>query len=154
MTSQHSQYLESKVLTASPHRLHLMLIEGAIRVGRQAEQELCAGKNAAATARLMRMLDIVGELLVGVRQTRSETNDKLAALYWFVFRRVSEATINADAAALTEVMRILEFERETWQAVCDKLAASDNAPAAAPTPTHAFGAARLAVSMTGLSLEA
>ncbi|MCI0332224.1 MAG: flagellar export chaperone FliS [Planctomycetes bacterium] len=154
MTSQHSQYLESKVLTAPPQRLHLMLIEGALRFGRQAEQELRAGNNAAATARLTRMLDIVGELLVGVRQTKSETNDKLATLYWFVFRRVSEAMINADAAALTEVMRILELERETWQTVCEKLAANGSTRATAPTPTHDFGAAHPAAPMTGLSLEA
>ena len=45
---QHSTYLESKVLTAPPQRLHLMLIEGAIRFGRQAEELLRKGERAAA----------------------------------------------------------------------------------------------------------
>ena len=69
----------------------------------------------------MRVLDIVGEMLAGVRQTKSELNDKLADLYWFLFRRVSEAKINSDAAALAEVLQLLEFERQTWQKVCEKL---------------------------------
>src|SRR5688572_7145779 len=120
MTPQHSHYLESKVLTAPPQRLHLMLIEGAIRFGRQAEAELHAGKQASAAGPLMRMLDIAGDLLAGVRQNKGELNHKLAGVYWFIFRRASEATMYSDAVALAEVLRLLEFERETWQKVCEK----------------------------------
>jgi flagellar protein FliS len=154
MTSQHSQYLESKVLTAPPQRLHLMLIEGAIRFGRQAEQELDAGNHAAATGPLIRVLDIVGELLVGVRKTQSELNDKLASVYWFIFRRVSEATMDADAAALAEVLQLLEFERETWQKVCEKLSPNSGSPATVPPPSHAFGAAQSTMPISGISLQA
>jgi flagellar protein FliS len=150
--TQRSQYLESKVLTAPPHRLHLMLIEGAIRFGRQAEAELQAG-NPAAVQPMMRVLDIVGELLAGIRQNKGELNDKLAAVYWFIFRRISEATMYSDAAALAEVLRLLEFERETWQKVGEKLGASGETPAAVPPP-HAFGAARAATSISGISLQA
>jgi flagellar protein FliS len=152
MTPQHAQYLESKILTSPPHRLHLMLIEGAIRFGRQAEAELHAGDQAAASRPMMRMLDIVGELLAGVRQTRSELNDKLAGVYWFIFRRVSEATMYSDAAALADVMRLLEFERETWQKVCEKLGATGDSSAA--LPSHAIGAARTMAPKAGISLQA
>ena len=67
---QHSTYLESKVLTASPQRLHLMLIEGAIRFGRQAEESLRKGERAAAATPLLHMIDIVGELLAAVARIR------------------------------------------------------------------------------------
>ena len=154
MTLQHSQYLESKVLTAPPQRLHLMLIEGAIRFGRQAEQELLAGSHANAAGPLMRVLDIVGELLAGVRRTKSELNDKLASVYWFIFRRVSEATMHADAAALAEVLRLLEFERETWQKVCEKLGANSGSLVAVPPPSQAFGAAQSTLPISGISLQA
>jgi len=152
MKPQQSQYLESKVLTAPPQRLHLMLIEGGLRFARQAEQELQAGNNVAAAGSLMRLLDIVGEMLVGVRQNKSEINNKLAAVYWFVFRRVSEATMGGDTVALAEVLQILEFERETWQKVCEKFGSTANA--VVPPPPHVFGAAQTAAPMTGLSLEA
>ena len=154
MKSQHAQYLESKVLTAPPQRLHLMLIEGAIRFGRQAEQELLAGSHANAAEPLMRVLDIVGELLAGVRQTKSDINDKLATVYWFIFRRVSEATMYADTTALTEVLRLLEFERETWQKVCEKLGANSGSPTTVPPPSHAFGVAQSTSQVSGVSLQA
>ena len=47
---QKSSYLESKVLTAPPHRLHLMLIEGAIRFGRQADEALQRGEHGRRRA--------------------------------------------------------------------------------------------------------
>jgi flagellar protein FliS len=137
-----SAYLESKVLTAPPHRLHLMLVEGAIRFGRQAEQALGRGDQPAAAAALLRVIDIAGELLSGVRVNKSSLNKKLADLYWFVFRRVSEAKINTDAAALAEALRILEYERQTWQLVCEKLAGEVD-------KRHGIGG-----SQSSLSLEA
>jgi len=154
MTPQHSQYLVSKILTAPPQRLHLMLIDGAIRFGRQAEQELSAGNPTNANASLTRVLDIVGELLAGVRKTKSELNNKLSAVYWFIFRRVSEATVYGDSAALAEVLRLLEFERETWQKVCEKLGASGGTPATVPPTSHVFDAMRSAAPISGISLQA
>ena len=119
--AQHSQYLESKVLTAPPYRLHLMLIEGAIRFGHQAEDALRRGDPLAAASPLLRVIDIVGEMLAGVRGQNSDINKTLADLYWFLFLRVSEAKIGSDAEKLADAMRLLEFERQTWQQVCDKL---------------------------------
>jgi flagellar protein FliS len=133
MAAQHSQYLESKVLTAPPHRLHLMLIEGAIRLGRQAEAALGRGEQSAAAAALLRVIDIVGEMLAGVRDQKTAVNEQLAKLYWFVFCRVIEAKINADQSALADAMRLLEYERQTWQLVCEKLStAADNRTSADP----------------------
>ncbi|MEX0613506.1 MAG: flagellar export chaperone FliS [Pirellulales bacterium] len=127
MSAQHSQYLEAKILTAPPNRLHLMLIEGAIRYGRQAEEALRRGDESAAAAPLLRVIDILGELVAGVRERESELNKKLADLYWFLFRRVTQAKINADMTALAETMQLLEYERQTWQLVCEKFAqASDH----------------------------
>jgi flagellar protein FliS len=120
MTKQHSQYLESKVLTAPPHRLQLMLIEGAIRFGRQAEELLRQGDTVGAATPLLRLIDIVGEMLVGVRKQKSDINQKLTSLYWFLFRRVTEAKIHADPRKLAEALQLLEFERQTWSAVCEK----------------------------------
>lgn len=150
---QQSHYLESKVLTAPPQRLHLMLIEGAIRFGRQAEDALKQGDQVAAATPLMRIIDILGELVAGVRENKSDLNTKLANLYWFMFRRVTEAKISGDASPLTETLRLLEFERQTWQLVCDK---SSSSSAAAPPPPHVntFGASRGQSTKASISFEA
>jgi flagellar protein FliS len=150
---KHASYLESKVLTAPPQRLHLMLIEGAIRFGRQAEEQLRLGNQAAAAAPLLRTIDIVGELLAGVRSSQSDTNKKVADLYWFLFRRVSEAKIHADAAALSEALQLLEYERETWQLVCEKLN-GDPTSIGQPKPTAAFISNLAAAPKPGISYRA
>ncbi len=150
---QQASYLESKVLTAQPQRLHLMLIEGAIQFGRRAEAALRKGENAAAAAALLRVVDIVSELLAGVRAHNSELNEKLADLYWFIFRRVSEAKINTDMAALVEALRLLEYERQTWQMLCDKL--NGGKTVVPPTPhSRAFAAGPSSNSKSTFSLEA
>jgi flagellar secretion chaperone FliS len=161
-----NQYLESKVATASAHRLHLMLIEGAIRFGRQAEDALRRGDMLAAAAPLMRVVDIVGEMLAGVRGQDTELNRKIADLYLFLFRRVAEAKINDDVEKLAEALRLLDFERETWQLACDKLTSQDPGSAAqrqvdkkgAPRPNfigqHLGGRSQSSATSSGLSLEA
>jgi flagellar protein FliS len=97
-----------------------MLIDGAIRFGRQAEELLRHGDTTGASTPLLRVIDIVGEMLAGVRGQKSDLNQKLTGLYWFLFRRVTEAKIHSDAERLTEALRLLEFERQTWSAVCDQ----------------------------------
>jgi flagellar protein FliS len=150
---QHSSYLESKVLTAPSQRLHLMLVEAAIRFGRQAEDALRRGERTAAAAPLLRAIDIVSELLASVRANKSELNRQIADQYWFMLRRVSEAKINADVGALAEALRLLEYERETWQMLCDKL--SSGGQAGPPVPhTSAFVGGRASGAKTGFSLEA
>jgi flagellar protein FliS len=120
-STQRNEYFTSKVLTAPPHKLHLMLIEGAIRFGQQAEEAMRRGDVAAASQPLMRTIDILGEMLVGVRESKTELNRKLADFYLFLFRRVSEAKVNDDVEKLAEALKLLEHERETWQLVCEKL---------------------------------
>ena len=160
-----NEYFVSQVLTASPHKLHLLLIEGAIRFGRQAEAAMERGDFESASAPLVRMLDIVGEMLASVRQLKSDLNLKVAELYLFLFRRVSEAKVNDDVEKLAEAIRLLEYERETWRLVCEKLAADqhgqpatgDNSsggqPPSAPVTPHGTSAWS-PTSVFGLSLEA
>jgi flagellar secretion chaperone FliS len=149
-----SQYFESKVLTAPSHRLHLMLIEGAIRKATEAEAALRRGDVVAADAPAMRLLDIISEMLVGVRQNKTPLNQQIAQLYIYMFRLAGQAKINDDADQLVELLK--QLERQTWQQVCEKLA-SDPAPAATAAPTRAPIAASLATPAApsgGFSLHA
>jgi flagellar protein FliS len=163
-SSQNSQYLASKVLTAPTQRLHLMLIEGAIRFGRDAEAAMRRGDLQAANHRLMRMLDIVGEMLAGVRETKTELNLKVAEFYLYLFRIVGQAKINDDVDKISQALGLLEFERQTWQMVCDKLDNESVAPSTAAKSfvAHAVPPAPIAARLVnpvsprplGISLEA
>ena len=133
-TQQNSHYLESRVLTAPPQRLQLMLVEGAIRFGREAEAAMNRGETQAAATPLMRMFDILAEMLAGAREQKTELNQKIAAFYTYLFRIVAEAKVNEDVEKLRAAIGLLEFERQTWQLVCDKIG---NAPAPSASATHA-----------------
>ncbi len=124
--AQPSGYFESKVMTASPAQLHLMLIEGAIRFCTKASQELERQNEGHANEAMMRAIDIVGELLAGVRGRDDEINRKLSDLYLFLFHTLTSAYVNTDAVKLADVLRILEFERETWQLACERAHAEDS----------------------------
>jgi hypothetical protein len=45
----------------------------------------------------------------------------------------SEAKINSDAEKLAVLLRLLEYERQTWQTLCDKMG-SDKSIAAPAQP--------------------
>jgi flagellar secretion chaperone FliS len=144
------QYLESRVQAASAPQLHLMLIEGAIRFCRQAEFEFKANNEQNANQALLRSLDIISELLAGVRHDESQLNQKLAGLYQYLFYTLTSAYVNADTEKLADVLRILEFERETWQLAVAKVR-DEQRPATPIVAPHLAGGASLT---GGVSLEA
>ncbi|QDU91732.1 Flagellar protein FliS [Pirellulimonas nuda] len=126
-------YLESKVNTASPAQLHLMLIEGAVRFARQAEQAMLRDEEVRANSSLTKVIDIVAEMLAGVRHADTEINRRLEELYQFVFATAVSAYVNFDSNKLADVLRVLEFERETWRLACERTQAADG-PKGAPIP--------------------
>jgi flagellar protein FliS len=152
-TSLQNNYLESRVLTAPSHSLHLMLVEGAIRFGRQADTAYRRGDVEEADVPLMRMLDVVGEMLAGVREMKTEINPQIVNLYLYLFRIVGEAKIYDDVIKLDEALTLLEFERETWQLVCEKLGNSPT-PAEAPKPEAPKRGASIVSTFDGGSANA
>lgn len=115
-----SQYLEGKVLTASQSRLHLMLLEGALRFGQQARNQWDdQDKRAEVEALLTRTIDIVEELCMGAAAGKLDISKQLEEQYAFLFRELMAARINHDLEKLDASLRLLEFERETWKLACD-----------------------------------
>lgn len=151
-----SSYLESKIMTASAPQLHLMLIEGAIRFCTKAQQELEKNNEGFANEAMVRAIDVVGELLAGVRGGESDINQKLSELYLFLFHTLTSAYVNTDSVKLADVVRILEFERETWQLACQRVQEEEQSakPAKSPIVAPHVTTANLKSTETGLSLEA
>ena len=115
-------YLAAEVMTATPQKLQLMLIEAAIRSAQRARAQWQAQRNDQACESLIHAQEIIGELLASLnRETAPELIAEVAAVYLFVFRSLMEANYRRDEAKLNDAIRVLEVERETWQQVCEKL---------------------------------
>ena len=113
-------YLTTQVLTATPQKLHLMLIDGALRSANQGRQAWEQGQEEAAGDALTHSLEIVGELLAGVSSGGHELSRRLAGVYLYLFHTLTAAQLERDEAKLADVIRVLEVERETWQQVCER----------------------------------
>jgi flagellar protein FliS len=159
------EYLATEVLTAAPQKLHLMLIEGAIRFAKRAELQRRQQEHEAAFKSIVRAQEVVSQLIAGfasnldqlfVRQT--------AAVYSFIYRSLVLANVNRDDAKLTDALRLLEIERETWRQVCEQLGTKRAADATDSPPATEIPATRIAPllntivsfddSATGFSFEA
>ncbi len=130
---QHAResYLEAQVMTATPQKLRLMLIEGAIRFARQTIQHWQAGDNERALEAIIRCRNIVSELLSSVRVDESDLTKQVASLYLFVFQNLTEAQLRRDVKLVEEAISVLEVERETWRQLCEEM---PHAPV--PTSDH------------------
>ncbi len=115
-----TQYLASKVLTAAQPRLHLMLIEGALRHCRVAQQATSPGLGADFQAALNKAMEIVEELVNSVTGQSSEISRKLEEQYAFLFRELASCRLSLDFVKLATCVKLLDFERETWKLVCDR----------------------------------
>jgi flagellar protein FliS len=116
-------YFRTRVMTASPEELHLMLYDGAIKFCGQGREAIVAGRIEDSYSLLVKAQSIVLELLAGLkRDAAPELCGKQAALYNFIYRRLVEANLKKDADALDDAVRILTYCRETWVLVMQKLA--------------------------------
>jgi flagellar protein FliS len=115
-------YLATEVLTATPQKLQLLLIEGAIRFGHQARALWHQQRDDEAGEAIIRCQQIVAQLLAGLRKDDpSELSKQIAGVYAFVFNCLIAAHLDRDEQKLAEALSILAEEQTTWRAVCEKL---------------------------------
>ncbi|MDD4888587.1 MAG: flagellar export chaperone FliS [Phycisphaerae bacterium] len=126
------EYLRMKVMTASAEQLQMMLYDGAVRFARQGREAIAAANIEAACEKLLRAQKIVLELRASLRRDiQPALADTLDSLYAYIYRRLMESNLRRDAAAADEAIALLEYQRQTWQLVMEKL------HAAAVTPVNA-----------------
>ncbi len=158
--SARERYLSSTVTTVSREKLHLMLIEAALRLAEQALRQRRAGREEEAFGFVLRAREIVNELICGIKHDGAdELTHRVAAIYVFVFRRLVDAGYPRQEKPLAEAVRILEIERETWRKVCQAPAGASGAKlpsrgASEPASPHILHLEQFAgESESGLSLE-
>lgn len=128
-------YLRTKVMTASPAELRLLLIEGAIRFAQQGREGLITKDHERSYDGLTQCKSILLELVNCLKpEADPDLCDKLSSLYTFMYRRLLDVTIEKDVEILDEVLSLLQYERETWIMLMEKLS-EESRDALSPTPT-------------------
>jgi flagellar protein FliS len=125
-------YLRTKVLTASPEELRLMLLDGAIKFLRQGRDGLERKDHEASYDGLSKCRNILLELMNSVRpDIAPELCSRVTGLYTFMYTRLVEAGFERDVSKADKVLEMLEFERETWVLAMRKAAEERQSPGAA-----------------------
>jgi flagellar protein FliS len=124
-------YLRTKVFTATPEQLQLMLYDGAIRFAEQARAALEKRDYEHSYSTLSRAQKIIAEMIAGLRHDLApELCGKLAALYNYVYRKLIEANIEHTLESVDAALEILRYQRETWVMLLDQLGKQKAATAA------------------------
>lgn len=116
LPNAYSQYNNSKVLTASPAELTLMLYEGAIKFCNIAEVAIEQKDVEKAHNNIMKVQRIIDYL----RQTldmRYEVAQDFDRVYTYLAKRLIEANMKKDKEILEEVNTHLRDVRDTWKEV-------------------------------------
>jgi flagellar protein FliS len=123
MNPQFAQnYLRTRVLTATPEQLQLMLYDGAIRFSEQARPALEKKDWETSYNMLSRAQKIITELTCSLKHdVQPEMCARLVSLYNFVFRKLVEASAEHKLESLDEALKILRYQRETWAMLMQQL---------------------------------
>jgi flagellar protein FliS len=123
--------LETGVAAASPHKLIVMLFEGALTAIRNASMHMKAGEIAKKGAAISKAIAIVES---GLRASLDKDAGgaiaaSLDSLYDYIGRRLLAANVTNDPAILDEVQALLLDLKGAWDAIGEQPAAT---PMAAP----------------------
>lgn len=117
-----AEYLETQVMTATPHRLHLMVIDAALRNTRRGIDLLEAGQWEELDHSLGKARECVSELISGLNpQTAPELIESFQGLFGFVYRMLILGDLERNPQALRDAMRILLLHRDNWVALGERL---------------------------------
>jgi flagellar protein FliS len=132
MNQQAAQnYLRTKVFTATPEQLQLMLYDGALRFGEQARVALEQRNYEQSYNMISRVQKIITEMQSGLRhEVAPELCKKMSALYNYIFRKLVEANLEHTIAAMDEALGMLRYQRETWTMLMEQLGKAKAAAAA------------------------
>ncbi len=110
----YERYKQTRVETAGPLQLIIMLYDGAIRFTRQAAHAIEERDYEKANEYLKRAQDIIDELNFSLNLEAGDIAKNLQQLYEFINHQLVQANIKKDAASLQSVERILVTLRSAW----------------------------------------
>lgn len=116
LPNAYAQYKNSKILTATPAELTLMLYEGAIKFCNIAIDGCKMGDIEKAHNHIVKVEKIIDHLRITLDMKYPVAQD-FERIYSYLSRRLVEANMTKDAEILEEVNTHLRSVRDTWKEV-------------------------------------
>lgn len=111
-------YQKNKYETASPHKLILMLYDGAIRFSKKAIEELECKNIAESHQFIVKAQDVVYELISSLNEAEGgEMAQNLKQLYLYIIEQMVQANLKKDSALMQEAINILQELRSAWEEI-------------------------------------
>ena len=117
--------LETSVISASPHKLIVMLYDGALAAIKSAASHMAAGNIAEKGAAISKALDIINNGLRASldKKAGGEIASNLDSLYVYMTERLLTANLQNKSSLLDEVQTLLADLRDAWMQIGEKPAA-------------------------------
>lgn len=124
-----SAYLRTKVMSAPPEQLRLMLIDGAIKFCLQGIEALKNRDWEAVYHGFTQSRNILLELGSSIGPDVEPTlASRVKSLYTYMYGELVDASFQKDAARAENVVKLLQYERETWLMLIEKLSREQGHP--------------------------
>ena len=119
LPNAYAQYNNSRILTASPAELTLMLYDGAIKFGNIAVAKMEAKDIEGAHYNIVRVEKIIDYFRETLDMKYPVAQD-FERVYLYLGQRLVECNIKKDKEIMEEVLTHLRSMRETWKQVMQK----------------------------------
>lgn len=116
LPNAYSQYNNSKILTASPAELTLMLYEGTIKFCNIAIMGIEQDDLMKVHTNIVKVENIIMELQATLNH-KYPIAEEFDKVYNYIYSRLVEANIKKDKEILEEVLVHLRGMRDTWKEV-------------------------------------
>ncbi|MGY2127639.1 flagellar export chaperone FliS [Blastococcus sp. SYSU DS0617] len=117
-----ARYLGDSVTTASPQQLLVMLYDRLALDLERAQIAIADGDRTEAVEQIEHAQAIVFELLASLRIEIWEGGPRLAALYDWLIRELSQSAIKLDTNRIGSCRQIVEPLRDAWRQAAASLA--------------------------------
>ena len=117
----YAQYNNSKIMTAYPAELTLMLYEGAIKFVNIAIVGIENEDNKKKCENIVKADRIIEEFQLTLND-KYEVSKDFNKVYTYIRQRLLDANISSDKEILEEVLKHLRTMRDTWKQVMEQTA--------------------------------
>ena len=112
----YQQYEKSRILTASPAELTLMLYEGAIKFANIAQMAMEKNDIEKAHNNIRRVQNIITEFQATLNHKYPVAKD-FDSVYEYLQQRLHDANMTKDPEIMEEILKHLRTMRDTWKEV-------------------------------------